>query len=813
MAKKKFINSDTGQTVDPDVLSAEPPKPPPTSEEPFFEILADVRWRAGEIKRHTPELEPEEAERQAIREYMDRMRDQADAMVARYRETTVELVEKLLARIRQLEETTDRPQNPIAAELAGIRASDADAEKAATAVREIAARMTPEPAKPDASASRFEAMRYVEGHVEGVPEKYRIRRKLSEWVSDARKHPGEDLPEDVFDQTVAKVKKLFPSLIKGRVVLPNGHSLNKLQYFQFLVGDTQTLREAANASRSEAEKENLNLQIRIKEEEIKKYMLEITVELHRKVMVAFLDQPLGDIYDQLRRGERHPRMYQKGEKASGGAEAVVAKNLKDDVRPVYLDLVAGLHDALNEFRDSDTLKREARRAAYQIENGFFKEAAQTVHALTGAVISNPALHERLSDYRDAIDRQAIDAVAETETWSASLYRILDDAIPKWITRVERELAEPGLTRERREELMNERKELKNRTERLRKRRATEMTLGRGKIVKWEAAGKAVERGGNAMRYDLLAEHGQEGKINGKEKVFIVMIDRLDADGHPVVDADGHPVVDANGYPLVDADGNARLAADGEPGVIYAFVKTPLNETYFRQFIPPTSVAVNEWLAGFEAVAFGADEVFPATALRETAFGQASFQEYVHGKDENGKTHEGTDVRELEDADGNVDLHWADRVLRLDKEMIAVLHAMQRAADGGVPNFMLTLFNADFLRAHSVDNSLINPSNVTEFYISHLAAERAANRRDEPLSPAVLSLVRRYADVVDHVVAAIEDTLPYETRSIIQHRRRIIQEVLRTGMCPVYDGVQDEKYMRDGGICEKEFAPRFAAQAK
>lgn len=548
-------------------------------------------------------------------------------------------------------------------------------------------------------------------------------------------------------------------------------------------------RKAAMRSRIDARREELNK----KQEEIKRlretnmvFVAEVRRDLRERRFEIFINQPLGNIHEQLRQGERHPRIFTMADHENQTPEQLAVRSMKPELAQAYTALTGGLAENGAEARPAETLQA-SRKAAIQIENGFYGEAAATVRELMAALPPDDPSRERLREILPAIEKENVDKPAESARRMSELYAHLTARSQEIVASTGAELERTDLTPEQRQDLEQRNQFHAEQLTRIDKRVTLERTLREGDILEWRAFGKAVttpEAGtklADEQENALLAQGGQEGDIPGVEKVYLVTLHKVDKDGKKMYDKDGKKVT------------------------VKVFAKTTHNEVFVRPSIPPHATDVTELGGAYLAVASGTMEIAPSTVIRGTEVGNFTFQEALQGEDADGAPVDMLKPKMCKTPDGQRDRNWADRIPKHQREMGGLLQTYMKTADHGVPGNGLKPQPDGSLLLGVIDFAQSLPAeDDPNYFVSYLGAINHIKRTESELSPQTLLGCEQFISVSDMAREGMAAMLPYDMSSYGDHWKKTAAEALRTKRAPEYTGTTFPGYMRDGGQIKRFF---------
>lgn len=472
-----------------------------------------------------------------------------------------------------------------------------------------------------------------------------------------------------------------------------------------------------------------------------------------KALDEFLRRPMAEIYQDLRRGVRHPRLLQR----FFSLEEPEKKNFVQD-KPVNtpedlfaLTALSASSADSNAYRllssgmasiegVPEDVRAEIKRSAIQMENDFYGDAAKTLEKLLkredvkGSRVSGSLVEMHGFMVERAKEREL---VRITEQLSNELYDRLGVETPERKAEIEQ-------------------------------RRRDEFLMRYGEVKFWKSIKPVKKSSGSERRY-----YSAEDQIEGDAKAMIAEI------GPPKFTADGQ-LLDTNGSvvpgirkneagDIIDEKGRV-IPGFKEGETMKAVAKSTISDYQFRDLIPPDATDANEWLAGYEAMALESD-VVPATVLRETKGGRMSLQKLIQFEGELGpKTAISAFASELRKE--KLPIEFETLMSNQNKEEIALFQRLQRAADAGVPNIVLVP-EGDKMRGYSIDNGLSNPAGTSEFLFSALLYERAK----QEVSQETLAKLEKYKTRLSAVGNALSSVLRHDTGSAMRDRRETVDRYL------------------------------------
>jgi|GEM_PF-4684144 len=465
---------------------------------------------------------------------------------------------------------------------------------------------------------------------------------------------------------------------------------------------------------------------------------------YREAKIAnqtFLERPLSEIYNELRNGTRHPRSKESflhgvslGDASfESEDEKFSTVALSEAEADFYIQLRNGFAQKIPEMPEGAIL--ELQRAAIQLENDFYGEAAATIAALleqedVQAIKKAVRALEQSRDYLEGREKER-DLVHVTEKLSNELYDKIGVESPE-------------------------------RREAIEQRRREEFLMRYGETRSW----RAIKMVGEGQKSVFKSEE----EMLGDMKACVVEIGppKFDEGGN-LIDPEGNIVLGIKKNEagvIVDEQGRV-IPGFTEGETIQAIAKSTFSDFQFRSLIPPDATDANEWLAGYEATALESD-VVPPTILRQTKNGRMSFQKAVQaGKNRLAiAAHPAT----LEKQGLRVDFENA--LTQQNKEEIALLQRLQLASDAGAPNIVLVP-EGEKMTAYAIDNGLSNPAKAREIFMSAMFYERSK----QDVSPETLAKLERYQKRLPDVANALQSVLRYDTSHVMAERRNVTENLL------------------------------------
>ena len=436
----------------------------PREARPARDLLKSVELRA--VHFVDDGMEPKEAEQKAVEEFLERLEKDAEGEARKYNIET----EELRQRLEMIRKPTPEAAPWLQQRLKELRARlEEGVSKLKSALEDFFQPSIPQEKEP-----------YRRMEIEDVCEQH-----LETWIREGY------------------LAKLVEVTSSSGIKMEIPQSQRMVELIALVRSERDKIRtltdEEADAKAYEA--------LRAAELELLEYEAGVG-ELEARIdLDAFLAQPLVDIHEQLQNGVRHPRMKQyafwkqrsdyasrrdKKEKGgdpwlgyrSGFTEDSVANahfsERENDLRQTHSTLQNGWSPRFPQpVRDRFVV------AAHQIENRAFARASQTLSEAVQLLPKTDKALPRLTEMKNAIEKQTTNPVEETARASAELYR--------------RVLAEEP-----------------EREQEIRLREELEGALRTGEILSWRSVKTVKGEGSDSLTED---------QIKGNDKVFELHIAR------------------------------------------------------------------------------------------------------------------------------------------------------------------------------------------------------------------------------------------------------------------------------------------------